>query len=65
MGMAIVALFIVALIFAGEFFSKVKDYRQGKIMTVTKYRGPKKKRYRKLIVDIGPKVSYSIPLEEN
>jgi len=61
MEMAIVALFIIALVVAGELGSKYSNYRKDKIMTVTKNRGPLKKRWRKLIVDIGRKVHYSQP----
>jgi hypothetical protein len=36
---------------------------KSQVMTVTKYRGPKKRRYRKLRSDIGRKVSYCIPFD--
>ena len=46
-------------IMEGSWPDMVKD----SVMTVTKNRGPKKARYRKLKDDIGKKVNYCIPLE--
>ena len=62
--MAIVAAFIIALIVIGEMAPKLKNLRKDRIMTVTKNRGPKKKRWYKLKVDIGHKTNYSQPYKE-
>jgi len=59
-----VAIFLIVLMLAGELGPKIRDYRRDKIMTTTKNRGPLKKRWRKLKVDIGRKVGYSIPFDE-
>lgn len=58
-------LVILALILAITFLPKaIAEIRKNQVMTVTKYRGPFKQRYRKLKVDIGRKVNYKIPYEE-